>query len=67
MAKRGRPKTSDRTDVPIKVEKAIANKAKLIANHKGVPVAALISDILRKPIDAAYVEMIRELEASGGL
>jgi hypothetical protein len=62
MAKRGRPKTSERDDTTVKIDRAIVGKAKLIAAHKGVSVAELFSDMLRKPVDQAYIAMLRELE-----
>jgi hypothetical protein len=63
MAKRrGRPK-SDRDDVSVKVERALISKAKLIAAHQGITTAELVSELLREPIDRAYVKMLRELES----
>lgn len=64
MTKRGRPKTTDRIDVPVKVGKPVVLKAKAIADHRGIAVAELLTGILQKPIDQAYMEMLRELELS---
>jgi hypothetical protein len=58
---RGRPKV-DRDDVTVKLDRVAASRAKAIANFRGIPVAELLTDIVRAPLDKAYVQMIRELE-----
>ena len=60
---RGRPKRSEREDVSVKVDQRIVGKAKLIARHRGVPLAELLSDLLESPVDRAYLQMLRELES----
>jgi hypothetical protein len=62
MKKRGRPKTSERNDVSVKVDRTLVGKAKLIATHRGISVAELFSEMLKAPIDKAYAQMLRELE-----
>jgi len=59
---RGRPR-SDRDDVSAKLDRSIVGKAKLIATHRGVPAAELMSKLLQGPIDKAYAVMIRDLES----
>ena len=69
MAKhRGRPR-GDRDDVSVKLERAIVNKARLIAAHEGIPggIAELLSEILRGPIDKRYAKMVHDLDRAGGL
>ena len=60
---KGRPKT-DRDDVSVKVDRSIANKAKLIVAHEGISggIAALLTEILQGPIDRRYLKMLHELE-----
>jgi hypothetical protein len=66
MAKRrGRPKTSDRDDITVKIDRKIVTKAKHVAGHRAVSVAELLSDMLSIPIDRAYAQMLRELESKG--
>lgn len=60
---KGRPKRSDRDDVAVKVGRTIVGKAKLVATHRGVSVAELLTDLLAAPVDRAYVAMVRELES----
>jgi hypothetical protein len=67
MAKaKGRPKRSERDDVTVKVDRTLVGKAKLIATHQGIPVAELLTELLRAPIDKAYAQMLRDLESKGG-
>jgi hypothetical protein len=66
MAKaKGRPKRSERDDVTVKLDRTLVGKAKLVATHQGVPVAELLSDLARGPLDKAYAQMLRELEGKG--
>jgi hypothetical protein len=55
-------KNSDRDDVAVKIARTIVGKARMVATHKGVSVAELLSDMLRDPMDKAYAKMLRELE-----
>ena len=59
---KGRPKRSERNDVTVKLDRTLVGKAKLIATHRGIPVAELLSELLRVPVDRAYAQMLRELE-----
>jgi hypothetical protein len=58
-------KKSVRDDVAVKVDRTIVGKARLIATHRGISVAELLSEILGTPIDKAYAQMLRELDAKG--
>jgi hypothetical protein len=61
---RVRGKKSERDDVAVKVDRAIVGKAKMIATHRGISVAELLSDAAKPVIDKAYAQMLRELEAA---
>ena len=63
--KMGRPKgkRTERDDVAVKMDRAVVGKAKMIATHRGISVAELLSDAARPVIDKAYAQMLRELEA----
>jgi hypothetical protein len=62
MAKsKGRPKT-DRDEVTVKLDRALAQQAKLIAGRRGVTVGELLTDLLSGPISKAYLQLLRELE-----
>jgi hypothetical protein len=62
---KGRPKRSERNDVSVKVDRTLVGKAKLIATHRGIPLAELLTELLGAPVDRAYAQMLRELEARG--
>jgi hypothetical protein len=62
MAKRGRPKRSERELVTVKVDRALAAKAKAISTHRGSSVAEVLSELLERPLNAAYAQMLHELE-----
>lgn len=59
----GRPK-SERNDVAVKIDRAVASKAKAVAQHLGVSVAEVITDAARVPVDRLYAKMLRDLENS---
>jgi hypothetical protein len=63
---RGRPKKSERDDVTVKVNRSLVGKAKLLAAHRGVTVAELLSEMIQLPLDRAYASMLRELEDGTG-
>ncbi len=64
MAKKkmGRPKTSDRNDVSIKFDKVLAGKARLIAQGRGLTMAAYLTEMTQASIDRDYAKLMRELE-----
>jgi hypothetical protein len=60
---RGRPKT-DRDDTTVRLDRALASKARAISLHRGIPVGQYLSELLDQPINAGYLAMLRELDAS---
>lgn len=63
MAKaKGRPKRSERDDVPVRVDRPLVSMAKAIATRRGTSAAEVISDLLKEPLERAYAAMLRELE-----
>jgi hypothetical protein len=59
---KGRPRRSERDDVAVKIDRTVVGKAKLIATHKGIPLAELLTELLTAPVDRAYMAMVRDLE-----
>jgi hypothetical protein len=57
-------KKSQRNDVVVKVDRAIVGKAKMIATHRGISVAEMLTDAARPAIDRAYAQMLRELDGT---
>lgn len=63
MAKsKGRPRRSNRDDVTTKVDRGLMAKAKVIAAHRKMPLAELVSELLKAPIDRAYAQLIKEIK-----
>lgn len=66
MAKRrGRPKTSDRDDVTVRVDRKVKVRAEAVADFKGIPLAEFLTEILRAPVDREFARMVRELDRPG--
>jgi hypothetical protein len=63
----GRPKRSQRKDVSVKIDAEIVEKAKLVALVRHMPLAELLSEILRSPIDKEYNKETKRLGGSGEL
>jgi hypothetical protein len=61
----GRPKTSARSDVSIKFDKTLAGMARMIAQGRGVTLAAYLSETTRPAIERDYARLLRELEGGG--
>jgi hypothetical protein len=59
---KGRPKTSDRDDGTVRLDRVLIARAKSVASYRGIPVAELLSDLLKGPLDRVYLQMLRELE-----
>lgn len=62
---KGRPKRSDRDDVTVKIDRTVKGKAEKVATHLGKPLAEVLSEMLRAPVDRAYLRMLRDLEEKG--
>jgi hypothetical protein len=61
---KGRPKSSDRDDVSVKLARDLVEKATMIKTHnKLASVAEYLSELLREPIARDWLKMVRELEA----
>jgi len=61
MSKAGRPKRSERDDVPVKINRGIIEKAKLVAMRRHTTMAELLTEILRAPIEKLYRQELKNL------
>lgn len=52
--KTGRPKTSERDDVTIKADRDIVAKLRYAAERQRIPLAQLVSDLLRQAADREF-------------
>jgi hypothetical protein len=60
----GRPRgtgKSTRDDVAVKLDRVVVGKARAVATHKGVPLAEVLTELLKGPVDKAYLAVIKEL------
>lgn len=62
MAKMGRPKTSERDDVSIKVDRVVAERCQVIAKYKGMNRAEYISEAMRIIMDRDWKMMTDEMD-----
>jgi hypothetical protein len=54
--------TPDLDPVKVQIDRALIGMAKMIATHRGISLAELLSETLRTPIEKAYAQMLRDLE-----
>ena len=64
MAKpKGRPKTSERNDKAVKIDRRIAGWAEIVAKAQGISLAEYLSNILKVPVSkdfGRYMEQMKE-------
>lgn len=56
---------TDRDDIAVKMDRTLVSRARHIAHYRGVPLAEILSELLRAPLDKAYGQMLREIEKRG--
>jgi hypothetical protein len=64
--KAGRPKKPGGEGKPVRIEPELANKARVIALRRGVPLSDYLSDLLRPLIARDYRKTLQELEEENG-
>ena len=64
--RRRNPGRLHRQRAGVKIERAIATKAELIATDKGLDLSAYLSDVLRARVDADWLKMIRRVDPGQG-
>jgi hypothetical protein len=64
--KRGRPKTSERDDATIRIDRLVARRLKAVADYRGASVAELATEMLRGPVDREFAKMVSEMQREGG-
>lgn len=50
----GRPKTSERDDVTVKIDRHVAKKLRYLADDKGIPLAQLLTEFVRPIADREF-------------
>lgn len=68
MAKKRTERTEGKEPptVAVKIDRALANRARIIAADKGVDLADYLSESLRGTIDRDWAKVIRKADAEGG-
>ncbi|WP_156513227.1 hypothetical protein [Planctomyces sp. SH-PL62] len=56
----GRPR-GDRDDVPVKLDRSLVDRARVVAAYKKTTLAELLSVMLKGPVDRAYAQMAKDL------
>ena len=54
-----------RDDVAVKVDRTLADKAKLIASRRGITMAEYLTDLIRGPIERDFVKTIKDMTEGG--
>lgn len=62
VARKGRPKSSERDDVTVKLDRTIVSRAKLIAADEGVSLAEYLSTALGPVVERAYGKLVRKFD-----
>ncbi len=57
--KTGRPATSTRDDVVVKIDKQIAAKARYVAATRDMPLAEYLTELLRLPVDRDFERLTK--------
>ena len=61
---KGRPRSSERADVTVKVNRALVSKAKMIAASQDRSLAELLSELLQTPIEEAFAKLAQQMAAA---
>jgi len=64
----GRPKgkRTERDDVSVKLDRAVASKAKILAGDRGITLAELLTEMLSPLVDRSYLQLMRKLDSADG-
>jgi hypothetical protein len=61
--KKGRPKTSSRTDGTVKMDVILIDKAKILAVARRVSLAELVSELIRGPLEREFAKEMKRLSS----
>ena len=60
-AKKPAPK-GPRNDIAVKIDRTLADKAKLVASRRGTTLAQYLSDMIRGPVEKDFSKTVKEME-----
>jgi hypothetical protein len=62
----GRPKTSDRDDVTVRLDRHVTAQARFVADSRGITLAEYLSDALRPIVVKDFAKASKEQLGGGG-
>lgn len=62
VAKKGRPKKSERDDGVARIDRQILAMARQVAIARRISLAEYLSEILRGPVEKAYAQLLRDID-----
>jgi hypothetical protein len=65
MARKKRASEEIPPTVPVRIERSIAAKAKIVASDRGLDLAAYISDSLRLIVERDWSRIVKRIDSSG--
>lgn len=66
MARKKRASEDNPPTVPVKIDRNIAAKAKIVASDRGIDLAAYISDTLRATVDRDWSKIVKRIDSAEG-
>lgn len=51
-----------RDDVTTRIDRVLASRAKAVANHRGVTIGELLSELLEKPVNRAFLDVLKKIK-----
>ncbi len=64
MARKKRASEENTPTVPVKIERSIASKAKIVASDRGVDLAAYVSEALRATVDRDWSKIVKRIDST---
>jgi hypothetical protein len=64
MARKKRASEENTPTVPVKVERSIAQKAKIVASDRGIDLAAYVSESLRAIVERDWSKIVKRIDST---
>ena len=60
----GRPKSVERKDASVRIDRAVLGKIQWLAKDKGVTVSEYLTDLVRGPVEREFVRRSKKLQGA---